>query len=109
MGMLGVESFDTLIDIDRSDVLVVFDYRRYQTDVIRFAEQAVSRRAALVLFTDTWQSPLAGLAQTVITGETEVNSPYDSLVPGLAQVEALAKQILAVTGDSVRARIERIR
>ena len=106
--MLSVESFDTLIDIDRSDVLVVFDYRRYQTDVVRFAQQAVARRAALVLFTDTWQSPLAALAQTVITAETEVNSPYDSLVPGLAQVEAVAKQILTLTGDTARERIERM-
>jgi DNA-binding MurR/RpiR family transcriptional regulator len=92
---LSPESFDLLLDIDERDALVVFDYRRYQTDVIRFAEQAARCGAKLVLFTDPWRSPVAQSAKVVIVGPVEISSPYDSLAPAVAQIEALVAHILA--------------
>src|SRR3546814_13507702 len=38
--MLSIESFDSLIDLGRRDVLVMFDYRRYTTNVVEFATEA---------------------------------------------------------------------
>src|SRR5262249_50757207 len=52
---LSVESFDLLVDLGKRDVLVVFDYRRYQTDIVRFARQAAERDVPIVLFTDPWK------------------------------------------------------
>ena len=86
---LTLESFDSLIDIGRRDAIVVFDYRRYQTDVVEFTRQAEARGAHVVLFTDPWMSPIADVADVVIIASVEVDSPYDSLAPAVAQVEAL--------------------
>jgi DNA-binding MurR/RpiR family transcriptional regulator len=86
---LTLESFDSLLDIGRRDTIVVFDYRRYQTDVVEFTRQAEARGAHVVLFTDPWMSPIAEVADVVIIASVEVDSPYDSLAPAVAQIEAL--------------------
>ncbi|HWK36966.1 MurR/RpiR family transcriptional regulator [Sphingomonas sp.] len=86
---LTLESFDRLVDISRRDTLIVFDYRRYQTDVVEFARQAEARGAHVILFTDPWMSPVAEFADVVIIASVEVDSPYDSLAPAVAQMEAL--------------------
>ena len=57
---------DRLLDISRRDVLIVFDIRRYQDDVITFARSATSRGAAIVLVTDQWLSPLSRQAAYVL-------------------------------------------
>ena len=57
---------DRLLDISRRDVLIVFDIRRYQDDVITFARSATSRGAAIVLVTDQWLSPLSRQAAHVL-------------------------------------------
>jgi DNA-binding MurR/RpiR family transcriptional regulator len=93
-GPVSSESFDMLLDLGKRDVVVVFDYRRYQADVIRFSEQATARGARLILFTDPWRSPIAEVAEVVIVGPVEVESPYDSLAPAMAQMEALIAHLV---------------
>lgn len=105
---LSAASFDTLIDLGEHDTLVVFDYRRYQRDVISFAEQAAGRGARLVLFTDPFRSPIASKAKVVIVGRMEVNSPYDSLAPAVAQIEALIAHIVADESRVQRARVQEL-
>jgi DNA-binding MurR/RpiR family transcriptional regulator len=103
---LAAESFDLLLDAGPRDTLVVFDHRRYQTDVIRFAEQAAERGTQLVLFTDVWRSPIAEHAKVIIVAPLEANSPYDSLAPAVAQMEALVARIVADESNKSGARIE---
>src|SRR3546814_16047331 len=69
---LTLESFDSLLDIGKRDTLIVFDYRRYQTDVVEFARQAEARGAHVVLFTDPWMSPIAEIADVVIIASVEI-------------------------------------
>jgi DNA-binding MurR/RpiR family transcriptional regulator len=45
-----------LIDLRRRDVLVAFDYRRYQADTVQAARTAFERGGTVVLFTDPWLS-----------------------------------------------------
>jgi DNA-binding MurR/RpiR family transcriptional regulator len=111
-GALSAETFDILLDVDEHDALIVFDYRRYQKDVIRFAEQAADRGVPLVLFTDPYRSPIASRAKVVIVGPTEVGSPYDSLAAPIAQIEALVAHIVANDSRANRSRavqLEQIR
>ena len=105
---LTARDFDRLVDLGRRDLLIAFDFRRYQTDVIGFTEQAATTGARVLLFTDRWRSPAATKADVVLVSPVEVNSPYDTMVPALAQVEALVAQIVADHGPEVRRRIERI-
>jgi len=108
LGTVSAEAFDRLVDIGKRDVLIAFDYRRYQRDVIEFVRQAADRGARLVVFTDRWQSPAAAHADVTIVSPVEVQSPYDTMVPAIAQIEALVAQIVAEQGDSLRPRIERV-
>lgn len=108
MGVLSAQAFDTLADLGRKDVLIVFDYRRYQMDVVTYARQAAARDIRIVLFTDQWLSPISDLAEVTIVSPLEVASPYDTLAPAIAQMEALVAHILSTLGDEARARIERL-
>ena len=105
---LCAESFDKLVDLDKRDALVVFDYRRYQTDVVQFAQQAAQRGVPIVLFTDPWKSPIAADAKVVLVTSGEVGSPYDSLAPAVAQIEALLAHIVARDSDVREERVSRI-
>lgn len=99
------ETVDALIDLGRNDVLVAFDYRRYQADVVAFAEQAAARGVRIVLFTDPWRSPIAHHAEVIFTAPVEVQSPYDTMVPALAQVEALMACLVERRDEAMRRRI----
>ena len=59
---------DRLIDMGKRDVLLVFDIRRYQDSLVRFAEKAHQRGVQIVLFTDQWLSPIARFARHVVAG-----------------------------------------
>lgn len=75
--------------MQRQDVVLLFDYRRYQSQALRVASAARNRHARVVLFTDIYASPLREMADLVITAPVESASAFDTLVPALAQVEAL--------------------
>lgn len=80
---------DRLFDVQRQDVVLLFDYRRYQSQALRVASAAKNRHARVVLFTDIYASPLREMADVVITAPVDSASAFDTLVPALAQVEAL--------------------
>lgn len=105
----GVVSLrDQLVDIGRRDVLVTFDLRRYQSDIIELAELAKTRRASVVLFTDTLLSPIARVANLVLTCDVDAPSPYDSMVPCLALVEVVIAAVAERSGNIGKRRIAEI-
>jgi DNA-binding MurR/RpiR family transcriptional regulator len=69
---------DRLLDMGKRDVLLIFDIRRYQESLIRFAEKADRRGVDTILFTDQWLSPIARFARHVVAGRTAVPSAWDS-------------------------------
>lgn len=78
-----------LLDMDRRAVLLVFDVRRYQHDVVRFAQEAARRRAHVILVTDQWLSPIASAAQHVLAARIQVPSSWDSVAAIVTLLEAL--------------------
>lgn len=108
IGIVSAQSFDILVDYGKRDVLIVFDYRRYQNDVVAFASQAAEAGTTVVLFTDQWLSPIAEHAEVTIICPLDVPSPYDTLAPAVAQIEALVAQILASLDDTTRRRVENL-
>lgn len=104
---LSASAFDTLADLGRKDVVVVFDYRRYQRDVTSYANQAAQQGVRIVLFTDQWLSPIADLAEVSIVSRLDVYSPFDTMAPAIAQTEAVVANILAISGDEPLARMQR--
>ena len=108
IGELAPPDFDLLIDLGRRDLLVVFDYRRYQSDVVRFARQAHERGVTILLFTDSWLSPIAEHADQTMVAAIEANSPFDTLATAVAQMEAVLAHALALHGGDMRKRMEEI-
>jgi DNA-binding MurR/RpiR family transcriptional regulator len=101
-------NWDELIDVDRHTVLVVFDYRRYQNATIEYAHRAHDKGAHIILFTDPWLSPVAAEAQHVLTSTLGAPSPFDSLVPAMAMVEAVIAGLSLHFGQDVKPRIEEL-
>jgi DNA-binding MurR/RpiR family transcriptional regulator len=100
---------DQLVDLGRRDVLVVFDYRRYQSDTIDSARIAAGRGSTVVLVTDPWLSPAAASARFVlVTGVQMTVAPFDSMVSAVALIEALIAGVLARLGETAHARMRRL-
>ncbi len=97
-----------VLDMDRHAVLLVFDIRRYQEDVIRFAHEAADRGARIILVTDNWLSPIAGHAEHVLTARIEVPSNWDSVVALNMLVEALITALNNRRWDEFQDRIREL-
>ncbi len=97
-----------LIDMRKTDVLVVFDYRRYQQDTIECARIAAGRGCDVVLFTDQWLSPASAFARQVLVTSVETVGPFDSLVGATAVAEALVAAVLARLGSRAEARMQNL-
>ena len=95
-------------DIGKQDVVVAFDLRRYQQDVVHFCGQAHERGARILLLTDRWKSPIASFATVTLTGPVDTISPFDTMVPTMVQLEALVAAFAARLDKEGRARLEEI-
>lgn len=98
--------WDDLIDVGRRHVFVAFDYRRHQNDTIEAARRAAATGATIVLFTDPWLSPIADFADHVLPARVEAPSPFDSIVPAIALVEAVVAGVAMKLADAAKPRIE---
>ena len=82
-----------LLDMNNGDVLVVFDVRRYESDLFNLAKLANDKGIEVVLFTDQWLSPIAEFANLIIPARVEAPSGWDSGVATLFLVEALVASV----------------
>ncbi len=96
---------DQLLDLGPKSALVIFDFRRYQADSVLLARAARDRGASILLVTDPWESPIAEFADHVLIAEVTSPSPYDSMVPAFALVEALIAEIVTRLGKDTLKRI----
>ena len=95
-----------LIDMRKSDVLVVFDFRRYQADTIESARVASAQGSNVILFTDPWLSPASAYARQVIITSVDTVGPFDSLVGAMAVVEAVVATVLSRLGPRAQSRMQ---
>ena len=103
----GPDRVSSMLDVGRRDVLVAFDYRRYQHDTVRLAMTAKDQGATLVAFTDPYLSPLAARADVILTSSVTSPSPFDALTPAVALVEAMISALVDRLGDAPRSRMAR--
>jgi DNA-binding MurR/RpiR family transcriptional regulator len=96
---------DSLVDMGKHDVLIVFDIRRYQESLFAFANLAAELGVAVILFTDQWLSPIARVAKHTVTCRTAVPSTWDSSASLFAVVEALVGQLTLEGGAKTAKRI----
>ncbi len=99
---------DYLLEIRPGDVVVVFDFRRYQRDIQDFARAAAAQQAEIILVTDIWYSPIAAIAQLVVPCPVRIPSAFDSGVTGLAVVEIITAALVDRLDEGARDRIARL-
>jgi DNA-binding MurR/RpiR family transcriptional regulator len=103
----ALDRISAMLDVGRGDVLVAFDYRRYQHDTVRLAMIAKRQGATLVAFTDPYLSPLAAHADVILTTSVASPSPFDALTPAVALVETVIAALVDRLGAAPLERMAR--
>ncbi len=97
-----------LLSLKEGDVLVMFDMRRYEQDLLRFAEMAKARGVKIILFTDQWGSPAGKAATHQIHSRIEVPSTWDSSVVTMFILEAIISAVQSQSWESSKDRMEEL-
>jgi DNA-binding MurR/RpiR family transcriptional regulator len=97
---------DQLLDIRPGDVAVLFDIRRYQSDLVRLGELLAERKARIILVTDPWLSPIARSARVVLPCVVDADRTWDSSVTLLALAEALIDRVSRAQATVASARMQ---
>jgi DNA-binding MurR/RpiR family transcriptional regulator len=95
-----------LLDFTSRDLLVAFDYRRYQDSTVNFLRNAKAKKATTVLFTDPWLSPAAKHADYLLSSSVTAPSPFDSLTSAFAMVETVIAGVVDELGEEPTQRIK---
>jgi DNA-binding MurR/RpiR family transcriptional regulator len=104
---LAAERAAALADLGRGDIVVLFDFRRYELDTFEFARLARQAGGHLVLITDPWLSPIVDLADAVLPAQVDGPSPFESLTPTVALVETLVTEVARRLGAAGTTRLDR--
>ncbi|MGE4610909.1 MAG: MurR/RpiR family transcriptional regulator [Paracoccaceae bacterium] len=97
-----------VLDMKAGDVLVVFDIRRYEHDILRLAQLAKERGAEIILFTDQWSSPVSKIATHRFNCRIEVPSAWDSSTTTMLIVETVIASVQDLTWDGTSDRMEKL-
>ncbi|HHS94374.1 MAG TPA: MurR/RpiR family transcriptional regulator [Rhodobacterales bacterium] len=87
------------------DVVLIIDFRRYQSSLARLAERARERKAQTVVITDQWITPAAKGASELISVPVDSGTIWDSYIPAFALVEALLVPLAEQDGAATQKRI----
>ncbi|MBQ0136088.1 MAG: MurR/RpiR family transcriptional regulator [Oscillospiraceae bacterium] len=88
------EEFEQIFKIKENDVCLAISFPRYSKQVAKTLEYAKEKGAKIIAITDSITSPIAPLANFVLTAKSSMVSFMDSLVAPLSLINAL---ILAAT------------
>ncbi len=95
-----------LLKIKENDVVIMFDVRRYEQDLITAGRLLKARGAKIILFTDQWISPVADYSEHTLPIRIEGKSGWDSGVVTLffaeSMVVALEERLWSQTSKRMR-------
>ncbi len=97
---------DQLLDIKAGDVVVIFDIRRYQENLVRVGHHLAERRARIILVTDLWLSPVAKYAKVVLPCAIETGQTWDSSAALLVLAEAMIGRVTHQNWENSKTRIQ---
>ena len=96
-----------LIDADRRDVYVLYDFRRYQTTTVERAAWLAEAGAHVVCITDEWLSPVAQVAEVVLPTSVRSSGAFDSAAAAFVLTELLVDAVLDRLGPAAVERMSR--
>lgn len=94
-----------VLNMNRGDVLILFDIRRYEQQLEALARSAAENGAEIILFTDNWGSPIVKHARHSFRLNIEAPSAWDSSVVTLIVIEALIEAVQSSHWERTRERM----
>ncbi|OCB14601.1 RpiR family transcriptional regulator [Mycobacterium vulneris] len=94
-----------LLELSRSDVVVLFDYHRYQRSAAELAHRVHRAGATVLLITDDLACPVAPEAEVVLAASSTVGTVYQSMAAGFLITELLIPLVMDAIGESARTRM----
>jgi DNA-binding MurR/RpiR family transcriptional regulator len=94
-----------VLDLRRGDVVVLFDYHRYQRSTADLAEKSRRAGAMVVLITDDLACPVAPDAQVVLAAASTAGTAYHSMTAGFLLTELLIQLVMDALGEPARTRM----
>ena len=102
----GSEMFEQIMRIREGDVMIAISFPRYSKRIINAVEYARSKKADVVVLTDSKISPIASYADQLLIAQSDMASFVDSLVAPLSIINAM---IVAVSRKKQDELTERLR
>lgn len=96
---------DGFLDLSKSDVVVMFPFRRAQQDHARTSEAVVNRGATLVTIGDRYPNPASRLADVHLSTATDGPSVFDSLAAAMSLVGLVATAAANRIGEDAQKRL----
>lgn len=97
-----------LLEMKPGDIVLAFDIRRYENNVLQLVELAKDQGAEVILVTDPWVSPASAHASYRFSAQIEVPSAWDSNVAIQLLVETMLASVQALTWKDTSARMSRL-
>ena len=94
-----------VLNMKAGDVLLAFDIRRYEHNLLRLAKMAKAKDVTLILITDQWGSPVAKFSTHTFYTRIMAPSAWDSSVVILFLVEALIAGVENANWEETKARM----
>jgi DNA-binding MurR/RpiR family transcriptional regulator len=95
----------TVLDLSRRDVVVLFDFHRYQRSAQNLATAAQRRGATLVLVTDSLACPIAPRADVVLDVASDAGQTFQSMSAAFLLTEQLLTLVVDRIGEPARTRL----
>ncbi|WP_422742933.1 MurR/RpiR family transcriptional regulator [Mycobacterium sp. WMMD1722] len=95
----------TMIELTRRDVVVLFDYHRYQRSAAELAARVHRAGATVLLITDDLACPVAPDAEVVLAASSTVGTVYQSMAAGFLLTELLIPLVMDAIGEPARTRM----
>lgn len=94
-----------MLELARHDVVVLFDYHRYQRSVADLALRVHRAGATVLLITDDLACPVAPEAEVVLAASSTVGTTYQSMAAGFLLTELLIPLVMDALGEPARTRM----
>jgi DNA-binding MurR/RpiR family transcriptional regulator len=101
------DGFDlgAMLELSRNDVVVLFDYHRYQRSAADLALRVHRAGATVLLITDDLACPVAPEAEVVLAASSTVGTAYQSMAAGFLLTELLVPLVMDALGEPARTRM----
>ncbi|MEO6309888.1 MAG: MurR/RpiR family transcriptional regulator [Leifsonia sp.] len=94
-----------VIDLNHRDVVVLFDFHRYQRNAEELAEAAKRRGATLILVTDSLACPVAPRADVVLDVTSVTEHAFQSMTAAFMLTEQLLHLVVERIGEPAHTRL----